>query len=204
MKGLLCCRHNDACEGLLSAKASEISVPSCPSRFCSCDFLPFWVQPLLVCLVGCRAKSNVVHAGVIAFSEVLGDVGNHGKYSLSLYDMGRFMRLDAAAQRALNVMKTKFDANDNFSLYGLMSRARTTMGKRLLKVSQPTILPSGHASLQCRSVSASVVQKLSRNALASVTTVMTGEDSTPSKCIAAVFSHNCMAMQCSKCRWLSW
>ena len=75
-----------------------------------------------------------VDAGVIAFSEVLADVSNHSKYSLSLYDMGRFMRLDAAAQRALNVMKTKFDANDNFSLYGLMSRARTTMGKRLLKV----------------------------------------------------------------------
>ena len=31
-------------------------------------------------------------------------------------------------------MKTKLDANDSFSLYGLMNRARTTMGKRLLKV----------------------------------------------------------------------
>lgn len=78
--------------------------------------------------------------GVIGFSEVLADATNHGKYSLSLYDMGRFMRLDAAAQRALNVMKTKFDANDNFSLYGLMSRARTTMGKRLLKVSYLTYI----------------------------------------------------------------
>ena len=72
----------------------------------------------------------------MAFSEVLSDISNHGKYSLSLYDMGRYMRLDAAAQRALNVMKTKFDANDNFSLYGLMSRARTSMGKRLLKASR--------------------------------------------------------------------
>ena len=71
----------------------------------------------------------------MAFSEVMSDISNHGKYSLSLYDMGRYMRLDAAAQRALNVMKTKFDANDNFSLYGLMSRARTSMGKRLLKAS---------------------------------------------------------------------
>ncbi len=97
-------------------------------------------------LLTCKGlPSQVVHislprvvlgtAGVMAFSEVLADVGNHGKYSLSLYDMGRFMRLDAAAQRALNVMKTKFDANDNFSLYGLMSRARTSMGKRLLKAS---------------------------------------------------------------------
>ncbi|KAL0034692.1 hypothetical protein WJX77_003027 [Trebouxia sp. C0004] len=81
-----------------------------------------------------RKLASSALAGVMAFSEVLADVGNHGKYSLSLYDMGRFMRLDAAAQRALNVMKTKFDANDNFSLYGLMSRARTSMGKRLLKV----------------------------------------------------------------------
>lgn len=85
---------------------------------------PAWLFLTLLCT-----------AGVISFSEVLADVGNHGKYSLSLYDMGRFMRLDAAAQRALNVMKTKFDANDNFSLYGLMSRARTSMGKRLLKAS---------------------------------------------------------------------
>lgn len=78
---------------------------------------------------------HLATAGVMAFSEVLSDISNHGKYSLFLYDMGRYMRLDAAAQRALNVMKTKFDANDNFSLYGLMSRARTSMGKRLLKAS---------------------------------------------------------------------
>lgn len=76
----------------------------------------------------------------MAFSEVLSDISKHGKYSLSLYDMGRYMRLDAAAQRALNVMKTKFDANDNFSLYGLMSRARTSMGKRLLKASYLCVL----------------------------------------------------------------
>ncbi|KAL3140673.1 hypothetical protein ABBQ32_005238 [Trebouxia sp. C0010 RCD-2024] len=81
-----------------------------------------------------RKLAAAALAGVMAFSEVLSDIQNHGKYSLSLYDMGRYMRLDAAAQRALNVMKTKFDANDNFSLYGLMSRARTSMGKRLLKV----------------------------------------------------------------------
>jgi len=31
-------------------------------------------------------------------------------------------------------MKSRTDANDNFSLYGLMARGRTAMGKRLLKV----------------------------------------------------------------------
>lgn len=64
----------------------------------------------------------------------MADRDMHGKYSLELYDTGRYMRLDAAAQRALNVLKSKTDANDNFSLYGLLNRARTAMGKRLLKV----------------------------------------------------------------------
>ena len=43
------------------------------------------------------------------------------------------MRLDSAAQKALNVLKSKTDANDSFSLYGLMDRCATPMGKRLLK-----------------------------------------------------------------------
>ena len=72
-------------------------------------------------------------AAVLAFTEVMADRDMHGKYSLELYDTGRYMRLDAAAQRALNVLKSKTDANDNFSLYGLLNRARTAMGKRLLK-----------------------------------------------------------------------
>jgi len=73
-------------------------------------------------------------AAVTAFTEVMADRDMHGKYSLELYDTGRYMRLDAAAQRALNVLKSKTDANDNFSLYGLLNRARSAMGKRLLKV----------------------------------------------------------------------
>ena len=43
------------------------------------------------------------------------------------------MRLDAAAQRALNVLRQRTDANDSFSLYGLLNRGRTVMAKRLLK-----------------------------------------------------------------------
>ena len=90
-------------------------------------------------MVECVAASALMlmpllHAAVLAFTEVMADRDMHGKYSLELYDMGRYMRLDAAAQRALNVLKSKTDANDNFSLYGLLNRARTAMGKRLLKV----------------------------------------------------------------------
>lgn len=46
----------------------------------------------------------------------------------------RYMRLDAAACRALNVLPQRLDGSASFSLYGIMGRARTAMGKRLLKV----------------------------------------------------------------------
>ncbi len=75
-----------------------------------------------------------MHAGVLAFTEVLADREAHGRYTLELYDSGRYMRLDAAAQRALNVLKARLDANDTFSLYGLLNRGKTPMGKRLCKV----------------------------------------------------------------------
>jgi DNA mismatch repair protein MSH2 len=47
----------------------------------------------------------------------------------------RYMRVDAAASRALNVLPQRLDGSANFSLYGIMARAKTAMGKRLLKVS---------------------------------------------------------------------
>ena len=81
-------------------------------------------------------------AAVLSFTEVMADSGNLGHFTLGLHDMGRYMRLDAAAQRALNVMKSRSDANDAFSLYGLMNRCKTVMGKRLLKVRPLTLFRS--------------------------------------------------------------
>jgi DNA mismatch repair protein MSH2 len=73
-------------------------------------------------------------AAVMEFSDIKNEHASQGKFNLALHDMGRFMRLDSAAQRALNVMKQRTDANDTFSLYGVMNRGRTAMAKRLLKV----------------------------------------------------------------------
>ena len=81
-----------------------------------------------------RALAPPAIAAVLSFSEVMADRAVHGRYSLSLYDPGRYLRLDAAAQRALNVLKGKGDANDRFSLLGLLSKGRTQMGRRLCKV----------------------------------------------------------------------
>ena len=73
-------------------------------------------------------------AGAIQFTDVLADNASHSKFVLELYNMGKFMRIDAAAQKALNIMSSKTDAAATFSLYGLMNRCRTAMGKRLLKI----------------------------------------------------------------------
>lgn len=102
-----------------------------------CRVLEHFCTGCLPLLVICKRSSSAVYRGiaaVIAFSELMAMDSGHHKWGLLLYDTGRYMRLDAAAQRALNVMKQRTDANDTFSLYGLMNKGRTPMAKRLLKV----------------------------------------------------------------------
>ena len=90
------------------------------------------------------ALASSALAGCLAFSELLSDDGEHGRWNLELYSTGRFMRVDASAQRALNVFPSRTDAADTFSLYGLLNRCRTAMGKRLLRtwLKQPLVDPA--------------------------------------------------------------
>ena len=71
-------------------------------------------------------------AAVLRFSELLADSTNHGRCTLSMYDTGRYMRLDSSALRALNVLPERSDGPSSFSLYGLLNKSRTPMGRRLL------------------------------------------------------------------------
>jgi len=71
-------------------------------------------------------------AAVLRFSELLADSTNHGRCTLSMYDTGRYMRLDSSALRALNVLPERSDGPSSFSLYGLLNKCRTPMGRRLL------------------------------------------------------------------------
>ena len=48
-------------------------------------------------------------------------------------DGQRFMRLDASVESALNVLPSNSDAATSFSLFGLLNKAVTPMGKALLK-----------------------------------------------------------------------
>ena len=72
-------------------------------------------------------------AALVSFAEYTADADSLGKWNLEMHRTGLFMRLDAAAMRALHVMPLRGDANASFSIYGLLCRARTPMGKRLLR-----------------------------------------------------------------------
>ena len=73
------------------------------------------MHPHTRALRGCPTHRDVLErpagcsalAGVLAFAEVLADSSAHRKWAVALYDPRRFMRLDAAAQRALNIMPTR-------------------------------------------------------------------------------------------------
>lgn len=81
-------------------------------------------------------------AALLSYTELLSDDTNHGKYVIQPYSLDLYMRLDAAALRALNVTESKTDSNKNFSLFGLMNRTCTQgMGKRLLNrwLKQPLV-----------------------------------------------------------------
>jgi DNA mismatch repair protein MSH2 len=88
-----------------------------------------------------RPQAAAAIAGLLSFSEITSDPSAHGRFTLSYYNTGHAMRLDSAAQRALNVIKGSGDTASTFSLYGIMNRGKTAMGKRLLRawLKQPLV-----------------------------------------------------------------
>ena len=72
-------------------------------------------------------------AALIQYLGVMHDASNHGQYTLAQHDLSAYMKLDASALRALNLMPSAKDgANRSMSIYGLLNRCKTAMGSRLL------------------------------------------------------------------------
>ncbi|KAK3090565.1 hypothetical protein FSP39_012731 [Pinctada imbricata] len=81
-------------------------------------------------------------SAIIKYLELLSDEGNCNQYSISTFDLGQYMRLDAAAVRALNLLPSPVEGgNKNQSIVGLLNRCRTAPGQRLLSqwIKQPLV-----------------------------------------------------------------
>jgi hypothetical protein len=63
----------------------------------------------------------------------MSDGSNFGQYTLYQHNLSAYMRLDASALRALNLMPGPNDgANKSMSLFGLLNKCKTALGTRLL------------------------------------------------------------------------
>jgi DNA mismatch repair protein MSH2 len=71
-------------------------------------------------------------AALIKYLGVLHDPSNFGQYQLFQHDLAQFMKLDAAALKALNLMPGARDGAKTMSLYGLLNHCKTPIGSRLL------------------------------------------------------------------------
>ncbi|KAI9754074.1 MAG: MutS-like protein [Chaenotheca gracillima] len=71
-------------------------------------------------------------ASLIKYLGVLSDPSNFGQYALYQHDLAQYMKLDASALKALNLMPGPRDGAKNMSLYGLLNHCKTPVGSRLL------------------------------------------------------------------------
>ncbi|KAI1762298.1 DNA mismatch repair protein msh-2 [Hypoxylon sp. FL1150] len=71
-------------------------------------------------------------AALIKYLTVMQDPSNFGQYQLYQHDLSHFMKLDAAALKALNLMPGARDGSKTMSLFGLLNHCRTPVGSRLL------------------------------------------------------------------------
>lgn len=71
-------------------------------------------------------------ASLIKYLGVLQDPSNFGQFQLYQHDLAQFMKLDAAALKALNLMPGPRDGSKTMSIYGVLNHCKTPIGSRLL------------------------------------------------------------------------
>lgn len=71
-------------------------------------------------------------AALIKYLGIMQDSSNFGQYRLYQHDLCQYMKLDASALKALNLMPGPRDGSKTMSLYGLLNHCKTPVGSRLL------------------------------------------------------------------------
>lgn len=71
-------------------------------------------------------------SALIKYLGIMSDSLNFGQYQLYQHDLKQYMKLDASAVKALNLMPGPRDGSKTMSLYGLLNKCKTAIGTRLL------------------------------------------------------------------------
>ncbi|KAJ8331868.1 MSH2 protein [Batrachochytrium dendrobatidis] len=71
-------------------------------------------------------------AALIHYLDLLADESNFGKYTIEQHDLSQYMRLDAAAVKALNLVPNGQSGPKSASIFGLLDQCKTAQGSRLL------------------------------------------------------------------------
>ncbi|KAF8156677.1 DNA mismatch repair protein MSH2 [Crassisporium funariophilum] len=73
-------------------------------------------------------------SALILYLSLLNDPTNHGSFTLKTHDLSQYMRLDASALRALNLVDGPGNVglNRNTTLFSLLNKCKTAQGARLL------------------------------------------------------------------------
>ncbi len=71
-------------------------------------------------------------AALIKYLGLMSDQSSFGQFQLYQHDLSQYMKLDASALKALNLMPGPRDGSKTMSLYGLLNHCRTPVGSRLL------------------------------------------------------------------------
>jgi DNA mismatch repair protein MSH2 len=83
-------------------------------------------------------------SALIITNSLLSDIRMHNMYRLHTHDLSQYMKLDASALKALNLMPAPNEvggSQKNMSVYGLLDKCKTAQGKRLLQrwLKQPLV-----------------------------------------------------------------
>ena len=113
------------------------------SRVCSANL------PSLIAQLSLPTAPSAI-AALITYLSLLSDSSNHGAWTIRTHDLGQYMRLDASALRALNLMDSgnvslalrrlfvihsvswQDTGTKNTTLLGLLNKGKTAQGTRML------------------------------------------------------------------------
>ncbi|KAJ1971622.1 MSH2 protein, partial [Dimargaris xerosporica] len=101
------------------------------------DETPFTMRPEYDLKIALGAA-----ACLLKYLALLADESNFGRFRLFRHELSQYMRLDASALRALNLMPSQqLGAIKTMSLFGLLNHCKTSQGARLLNqwIKQPLL-----------------------------------------------------------------